>query len=154
MLSLIFTDYMLFHKLKILSSYLIIYNIKGLTFIFYFLELHTHTHTHTHIYIYIYNLQSSLFPTPGPPSAYSTFHPLPPSLNPHPHFQEDVPTPIPPDFLTPLDLKSPKGYVYLLLLSQDVADLCCKCLGGEASYQQVYAAWLVAQCLSNLGGPG
>ena len=36
-------------------------------------------------------------------------------------------------------------------MSPDPAVLCCICAG--ASYQLVYAAWLVAQCLRDLGSP-
>jgi hypothetical protein len=62
--------------------------------------------------------------------------------------QEDVPTWPPPGHSTPQGLSLGLGSSSL---RPDQAVLCCICVG--ASYQLLYAAWLVAQCQRSQGFP-
>ena len=129
------------------------------THIYIYVYIYTHTyiyiHTHTHIYIYthIYKMVSFFFfhsrcYLPSDSSSSHSFSPVSKRMFSYP----TSPTPT----LTPLVLPTPWGLKSLLGVR------CIFSQGGQTSalyvpgplYQLVYAAWLMAQCLKDLGGPG
>ena len=97
------------------------------------------------IYLFIFNLffMSSCYPPPGLPSSHSSSKRMPP---PHIHLP---PTPVGLPIPWGLSLSRVRWGLYHWDQTRQSSDVYV----SGASYQVVYAAWLVAQCLRDVRGP-